>query len=113
MPCLSMKTNAALENGKIISNGLAEIASNVLNKPEKYIMIIVQEKQDILFAGSSEPACFVEVKSIGLGSDSVTSLAERLTEYLETETGIKQDRIFIAFQSFRGDMWSWNGKTFA
>lgn len=86
--------------------------AHVLNKPEKYIMIIIEDKEDIFFAGSFEPAAYLEIKSIGTFTpEQTTELSRRFCSSLK-EQGIPPERVYIEFKDAQRYMWGYNSATF-
>ena len=84
----------------------------VLNKPEKYIMVIIEDKKDIFFAGSTDPAAYVEIKSIGTFTPDVTTkLSQKFCSTLQ-EQGIPPERVYIEFKDAQRHMWGYNSATF-
>jgi phenylpyruvate tautomerase len=84
----------------------------VLNKPEKYIMVIIEDKQDIFFAGTTEPAAYLEIKSIGAFTpDQTTELSRMFCSSLK-EIEIPPERVYIEFKDAQRHMWGYNSGTF-
>jgi phenylpyruvate tautomerase PptA (4-oxalocrotonate tautomerase family) len=84
----------------------------VLNKPEKYIMVIIEDKEDIFFAGTTEPAAYLEVKSIGtFTAEQTTELSNSFCSSLKEE-GIPPERVYIEFKDVQRFMWGYNSTTF-
>jgi len=114
MPYLKLETNqnpspeSLQQHLKTLSEGVAEI----LGKPENYVMIALETAKPMFFAGNDQPAAFVELKSLGLPEEQTTSFSCALCQLIETQMGIKKDRIYIEFSGPARHMWGWNGKTF-
>jgi hypothetical protein len=66
----------------------------------------------MLFAGSSEPTAFLELRALGLPAKKTGELSRLLCELVESELSVQKDRVFINFMDFPASMWGWNGETF-
>ena len=66
MPLLEIFTNTVVDNEQVIATKASKLVTEILNKPESYVMVRVQTEQSLLFAGSNEPAALVQLKSLGL-----------------------------------------------
>ena len=114
MPYFSIETNQTLDstsNGRLLKKTSAFIAE-LLGKPESYVMISIQPNTQLIFGGSSEPAAFVRLKSIGLAIDRCPELSEKICSLIEQELGVPKDRVFIEFKDLARNQFGWNGKTF-
>jgi len=52
------------------------------------------------------------LKSIGLPQNRTKEISAALSEFLQKETGVTPDRIYIEFSDAERAMWGWNGSTF-
>ena len=114
MPLLKIQTNAAMDSQKsqsLLKNASQRIA-RALNKPEQYMMVSLEAGLPMLFAGSSEPTAFVELKAIGLPTGKTGELSRLLCEWLEAELGVAKQRVYINFADVPAGLWGWNGETF-
>lgn len=97
-------------------NGLLERASkhvsNILGKPESYVMINLTADQTLFFAGSNKPTAYLELKSLGLPEAKTAEFSRALCEFINQETDISTDRIYIEFSSPDRHMWGFDGRTF-
>jgi phenylpyruvate tautomerase len=114
MPYLRIQTNApqAQEQAKALLAAASKTAAQALGKPERYVMVELSENPLLLFAGTDEPAAYVELKSIGLPAGQTKALSQTLCALLETQLGIKPARVYIEFTDIQGGLWGWNGGTF-
>lgn len=95
---------------KALSARLAEH----LKKPEAYVMTCLTPGAHMTFGGSSEPACYVEVKNIGTFTPALTSALSRdLCALLSLELSVAQNRIYIEFADAKPELWGFDGETFA
>jgi len=114
MPLLTVRTNIAIDNARqqeLIRQASA-LVSEQLFKSEKYVMVNLQDKQPMLFAGSDQPCALLELKSIGLPEDRTAEISNALCALLAAETGITPDRVYIEFTNAERHMWGWNSGTF-
>ena len=114
MPYLSITTNAILTPE--IESALADAASKIvaagLGKPEAYVMISVQAKSTLRFAGSDEPAAFLDIRSIGLPGN-LNDVSKALTDTVTRHANVAARRVFIAFADVSASHWAHGGATFA
>jgi len=114
MPLLKLQLSEELsaDEKESMHKRLCEIVASVFSKPAPYIMVVI-EKADISMAGNSGRASFIELRSIGgITPKNTAAFAESVTHYINSETGIPADRIFINFTDIPGSLWGWNGSTF-
>ncbi len=112
MPLLHVKTNISLNDKRTLATQASAKAAQLLGKPENYVMVIVDDSQTLIFAGSDQPAAYVELKSINLPESETAQLSSALCELISTQTKIEQARIYIEFSNAQRHMWGWNGATF-
>ncbi len=114
MPLLKIQTNQPVEAD--VGNNLIRKASQqvagLLGKPERYVMVSLEENPAMLFGGSDEPLAYLELKSIGLPETRTGELSRALAALMNTELGLPADRIYIEFADAPRSMWGWNGGTF-
>ncbi|NJO94419.1 MAG: hypothetical protein HC820_08985, partial [Hydrococcus sp. RM1_1_31] len=85
-----------------------------LSKPESYVMTSFEPEVKMSFAGTFEPVCYVEIKSIGNMSPSQTqTMSQDFCQQIEDKLGVSKNRIYIEFTDAQRAMWGWNGSTFA
>ncbi|HMJ14051.1 MAG TPA: phenylpyruvate tautomerase MIF-related protein [Polyangiaceae bacterium] len=117
MPLIQVITSApaaasAHERGllRTLSARLAEH----LKKPERYVMTCLDTTAHMTFAGSDQPACYVEIKSIGRFTPDMTrALSAEICDLLAKELGVARDRIYIEFSDSQGHLWGHDGDIFA
>jgi phenylpyruvate tautomerase PptA (4-oxalocrotonate tautomerase family) len=115
MPFLRILTSAR-PNEKQRAPLLAELSRFVaeqLRKPESYVMTTLVSDATMTFAGTPEPACFVELKNIGTFTrDQTAALTADLCRRLESALGVPAARIYIEFTNAQGHLWGHDGETF-
>lgn len=114
MPYLLLRTNQHTEHdsGQRLLTRLSATTAQLLGKPERYVMVSLEQGQAMLFAGDDAPCAYLELKSIGLPEDRTAELSATLCELIQAELGIPQERIYIEFADAARHMWGWNGTTF-
>jgi len=113
MPFLKIQTNAQVSWPDELLKKATLLLSDVLSKPEGYIMVSFESNPHMMFGGSEDPLMYIELKSIGLPQSRTKAISAALTEFLTGETGVPPDRIYIEFSNVDRAMWGWNGSTFA
>lgn len=114
MPLVSVSVSSQLdiESKESLKKICNDIIIELLGKPQKYIMVLVRDKEDIFFNGSNLPAAYLEVKSIGKFTPEKTKeLSERFCDHLEN-FGIQSDRVYIEYIDAKPYLWGYNRTTF-
>ncbi len=114
MPYLKTETNKQMDQAAVqdLLKRTSAFIAKLLGKPEKWIMVAVYQGVPMMFDGNSEPAAYLELKSISLTQDSCASLSKSLCEFLNAELGVSPERVYIEFWNINGKMFGWNGGTF-
>lgn len=114
MPSLSITTNAVLspEAETALSDAASKLLAAGLGKPEGYVMVSVESRVTMRFAGSDEPAAFLDLRSIGLPRD-LNDMAHALTGAVNRHAHVPARRIYIACTDVPASHWAHGGATFA
>ena len=112
MPLLSIKTNCHIDDKMMIALAASKITADVLGKPESYVMVNLEDNQILVFAGSDQPAAYLELKSLGLPESQTSEISSALCSFINEKTGIDSARIYIEFSNAERHMWGWKGGTF-
>lgn len=114
MPMLKIQTNATLgdDKRKALAADASRAVADMLDKPERYVMVSIEENPVMLFGGSDDPLAYLELKSIGLPQARTADLSAALSALLAGKLGLPPDRIYIEFADAARDMWGWKGGTF-
>jgi len=112
MPYLSITTNVALSSDAEAAwiSEASKIVAAQLGKPEAYVMVSLQ-KAPVLFAGTGEPAAFLDLRSIGLPHD-----CERLAKALAAIAachGVAPQRLYLTCTDVPAPRWAQGGEAFA
>tara|TARA_B100000700_G_C14512967_1_gene609504 strand:- start:75 stop:410 length:336 start_codon:yes stop_codon:yes gene_type:complete len=110
MPLIRVSTSAnEIDEDQLVQLLSAEISS-LTGKPEKYVMVIVDKVNTILFDRTFEPSAYIEVKAIG-SLDSKT-ISSSLCSILENNTNVKSNRIYLNIQSVEATNWGYDKSVF-
>ena len=113
MPLLKLQLSSRLEGDKkaTVLTALSKLLAEGLNKPEKYVMVVIEDAS-IIMSGEIGPAAFVDVKSIGgLDGNVNKTMSGKLCAFLKDNLGIPTDKIFINYTDMNAGNWGWNGST--
>lgn len=114
MPYLSITTNAVLSpeaEAAWVADASKALAAE-LGKPEAYVMVSLQKAGTLRFAGSDEPAAFLDLKSIGLPR-SLNGVAQALTDLAARHGDVAARRVYLACADVAAAHWAHGGATFA
>ncbi len=114
MPTLRILTNAqvpAEDRADLFAHASRTVAE-LLGKPEAYIMVILEDGRDLCFAGTCDPAAYLELKSIGLPELKTAHYARVLCDLLAKTLDIPAERVYIEFAAPPRHLFGWNGGTF-
>lgn len=116
MPLLNLYTSAeppAPERAQALLARLSKRLSELLHKPESYVMTCLVPRTQMTFGGTTEPACYAELKSISSMTPELTAkLSAALCAELSEGLGVRSDRIYIEFKGATGHLWGHDGETF-
>ncbi|MDT7946171.1 MAG: phenylpyruvate tautomerase MIF-related protein [Cyanobacteriota bacterium PSP.bin.10] len=115
MPLIKLQTSVQPEIAAVeeLLKVLSAALSEQLGKSEAYVMTAFEGGIPMTFAGSGDPCCYVEIKSIGQFSAQQTrAMSEFFCGTIEARLGIPKKRIYIEFSDAKGYLWGWNGTTF-
>ncbi len=111
MPLISIKASTEVEvDSSEFLKKLSRQLADLTGKPESYVMTILEPNKEMTFGGSSEPCCYIEIKSIGSISPKVFS--KELCQLIYQETNIPMNRIYIHFEDVIASNWGFNSSTF-
>ncbi|KAH6777921.1 Tautomerase/MIF superfamily protein [Perilla frutescens var. frutescens] len=67
MPCLDISTNVNLDgvDADSLFSTLTTAVSQIVGKPENFVMIMVKESVALTFGGNKEPAAMAEIMAMG------------------------------------------------
>ncbi|MEM8542870.1 MAG: phenylpyruvate tautomerase MIF-related protein [Cyanobacteria bacterium P01_H01_bin.119] len=116
MPLIKVQTSVAGPDQDTVTTLLKTLSASLaqqLGKSESYVMTAFEGDVPMTMAGSTEPSCYIEIKSVGtMGADKTKAMSRAFCQQVETSLGIAGDRIYLFFSDVPGSMWGWNGRTF-
>jgi len=116
MPLVHVTTSAeppSADRANTLLRALSKSLAELTGKPESYVMTCLVPQARMTFGGTSEPACYVEVKSIGrMEPERTTKMSAALSTLLSEALGLPQNRIYIGFEDVAAHMWGFDGDTF-
>lgn len=116
MPLIKVQTSIpALEKSQLetMLKSLSASLAKHLGKPESYIMTAFEPDTAMTFGGTTEPTCYVEIKSVGTMSPTQTkTMSEDFCQQIGQALRVPENRIYIEFADAKGSMWGWNSSTF-
>lgn len=113
MPVLRICTNQSVPDAaESLLSGASALVAQQLSKPEAYVMVILEPPMPMMFAGSTEPACYMELKSIGLHENHTQALSQALCQWASEVLGVEPVRTYIEFADPPRQMFGWNSGTF-
>jgi phenylpyruvate tautomerase len=116
MPLIKVQTSASAPEKAEVEAMLKSLSAKLAKhtgKPESYVMTAFEPGVPMTFAGTTDPVCYVEVKSVGTMMPQQTkNMSEDFCQEINQALGVPQNRIYIEFADARASMWGWNGTTF-
>ena len=114
MPYVKIETSKTLDESSTaeLLKKTSGFISNLVGKPEQYIMISINQGTKMMFGGDTKPVAYVELKSIGLQQEQCAELSKALCNFIQSELDVSPDRVFIEFTALNGKMFGWDGSTF-
>jgi phenylpyruvate tautomerase PptA (4-oxalocrotonate tautomerase family) len=116
MPLIKVQTSVsapAPAQAEALLKQLSRSLAKHTGKPEAYVMTTLEPGVSMTFAGTTEPVCFVEIKSVGAMQPKQTeAMSKDFCEQLQQGLGVPASRIYIEFADAQGYMWGWNSSTF-
>ena len=112
MPFIQINTSSksVVENEDLLQKDISKLVADLTGKPENYVMTLIKLDNRMTFAGSDEPCCFMQVKSIG--SLNPSSMSRSLCDLIASKTNININRVYIEFTDVKSSNWGFNGSTF-
>ncbi len=115
MPLIKLQTPLQTEPAAVeeLLKSLSAALAKQVGKSEAYVMTAFEGGIPMTFAGSGDPCCYVEIKSVGqFSADQTQAMSEFFCSAIEEKLGIPKKRIYIEFGDAKGYLWGWNGTTF-
>ncbi len=116
MPLIKVQTSIADPDSAQVSNLLKHLSAALAKhtrKPETYVMTAFESDVPMTFGGTTDPTCYIEIKSVGsMTPDQTQSMSQDFCQQIERSLHVPVNRIYIEFADAKGYMWGWNGATF-
>ncbi len=115
MPLIKVQTSVSSPDKAQVEAMLKDLSASLashLGKPESYVMTTFEADVPMTFAGTTDPACYIEIKSVGTMGSKTKAMSQDFCARVETALGVPQNRTYIEFADAAGSMWGWNGGTF-
>ncbi|MBD0267218.1 MAG: hypothetical protein ICV77_02880 [Cyanobacteria bacterium Co-bin8] len=116
MPLIKVQTSLAAPDQDQVESLLKDLSASLashLSKPEAYVMTAFESGIPMTFGGTTDPVCYIEIKSVGtMGSNRTKAMSQDFCTQVESALGVPKNRIYIEFADAAGAMWGWNGSTF-
>ncbi|HEY9850952.1 MAG TPA: phenylpyruvate tautomerase MIF-related protein [Leptolyngbyaceae cyanobacterium] len=116
MPLIKVQTSVASPEKSQVEALLKNLSAKLskhLGKPESYVMTAFESDVPMTFGGTTDPVCYIEIKSIGsMNSSQTKAMSQDFCKEINQNLGVAPNRIYIEFADAKGAMWGWNGSTF-
>ncbi len=116
MPLIKVQTsvtNPAAGDVETLLKSLSTSLAKHTKKPESYVMTSFEAGVPMTFGGTLDPACYIEIKSVGTMSAAQTeAMSQDFCQQIAQTLGVPANRTYIEFADAKGYQWGWNGSTF-
>lgn len=116
MPLIKVQSSVASPESAAVEAMLKQLSKSLAQhtgKPEAYIMTAFEPEVAMTFAGTTEPACYIEIKSVGsMKPEQTLAMSQDFCQQVQDSLGVPLERTYIEFADAKGYMWGWNGSTF-
>ena len=116
MPLIKVQTSVDTPAKTAVEDLLKQLSASLskhLGKPESYVMTAFEPGTPMTFGGTTDPTCFIQIKSVGtMGSDKTQTMSQDFCAKVQAALGVPPNRTYIEFADAQGAMWGWNGTTF-
>ena len=115
MPLIKVQTSMPAPAKPQVEALLKELSASLashLGKPEAYVMTAFTADVPMTFGGTTDPVCYIEIKSVGTMGSKTKAMSQDICAKVESALGVPPNRTYIEFNDSPGSMWGWNGGTF-
>lgn len=116
MPLIKVQSSVSQPEKSTVESMLKTLSADLAKhtgKPESYIMTAFEAEVPMTFAGSFDPVCYIEIKSVGkMSSEQTAAMSKDFCQQVSETLGVPTKRIYIEFADAQGYMWGWNSSTF-
>jgi phenylpyruvate tautomerase len=116
MPLMTIRSTAEIGDvavSEMLSACSAKLAG-LLAQPEAYVMTLFDRVAGMTMAGTADPCCLVEVRSVvPFSRDQAQTVTQTICSLLAEHLDVPPKRIFLNFTDFPKAMWGFNGSILA
>jgi phenylpyruvate tautomerase len=116
MPLIKVQTSVSAPQKAEVETMLLSLSAKLakhLGKPESYVMTAFESEIPMTFAGTTDPVCYIEIKSIGtMKPEQTEAMSQDFCQQINQTLSVSKNRIYIEFTDAKSAMWGWNGSTF-
>jgi phenylpyruvate tautomerase len=116
MPFIKVQTSVSSPDAAKVEAMLKSLSAKLAkhtSKPESYVMTAFEPETKMTFAGTTDPVCYIEIKSVGaMKPEQTKAMSQDFCQEINQALSIPTNRIYIEFADAKGAMWGWNGTTF-
>lgn len=116
MPFIKVQSSVTAPEKAEVDSLLKSLSASLakhLGKSESYVMTAFESGIPMTFAGTFDPACQVEIKSIGkMAPEQTKAMSKDFCAQISDKLGVNEKRIYLEFTDIERSMWGWNGSTF-
>lgn len=116
MPLIKVQTSVnqiEKSDAAALLKNLSYALAKHLGKPESYVMTALETGIPMTFAGTLDPVCYIEIKSVGtMKPEQTKAMTQDFCQQINQALGIDKNRVYIEFADAKGYMWGWNSSTF-
>ncbi|MFH7025700.1 MAG: phenylpyruvate tautomerase MIF-related protein [Heteroscytonema crispum UTEX LB 1556] len=116
MPLIKVQTSVSAPDRAKVEAMLKRLSAKLAkhtSKPESYVMTAFEPAINMTFAGTTDPVCYIEIKSVGaMKPEQTKAMSQDFCQEISQALGIPTNRIYIEFADAKGAMWGWNSTTF-
>ncbi len=115
MPLIKVQTSVPAPDKTQVEAMLKDLSASLsdhLGKSESYVMTAFEADVPMTFGGTTNPACYIEIKSVGSMGNKTKAMSQDFCAKVESALGVPKNRTYIEFADAAGAMWGWNGSTF-
>ena len=112
MPYIKIRTNKKVDDSlaSIIKSKLGTDIS-ILGKSEDWLMVDIEESNNLFFRGEKGDIAYIEVKLFGrCDASHYNNMTKEITNNINTNLGINPNNIYVSY--FETTNWGWNGNNF-
>ncbi len=116
MPLIQVKSSVSAPEKSEVESMLKSLSASLAkhtDKPESYVMTAFEPGVPMTFAGTTDPVCYIEVKSVGsMKPEQTKAMSQDFCQQINQALGVDKNRIYVEFNDAKGYMWGWNSSTF-